>query len=156
MPPKGIFFTSSNPGEATIDPQQGQQAPQRLTITGVSIPANIVSGWSRMNARADSLTGPVLATMNTLVYPWKARTVAIRLVHEENDDVQVIAVGAGDPNAPDQVCVSAGANKFRDTADTARGGDDVIVGDNITTGRMASVKPKPTTPMRSAQITRTP
>jgi hypothetical protein len=45
------------------------------------------------------------------------------------DDIQIIPVGSGQPN---QTCIAAGANGFRDTAPP--GADDVVSGTSITTG----------------------
>ena len=46
------------------------------------------------------------------------------------NDVQVIPLNQGKPN---EICVSVGTNGFRDTPDSAIGGDQ-LAGDNITTG----------------------
>ena len=48
------------------------------------------------------------------------------------DDVQVVGIGNGKPN---EICVSAGGNDFRDTSpNTIPTGDDAIVGNDISTG----------------------
>jgi hypothetical protein len=65
--------------------------------------------------------------LNTVKYPplTQGRTLKIILVHEENDDVQVIPVGKGEPKA---VCIRPGANG---KINSRLGGDDQIVFDTL-------------------------
>lgn len=119
-----VFFRSAAAGTATMTPDQAAGTPQAITVTGVA------KGATNIEANVGKADGPTKGKMETRVFDQVAKKVSIRLIHEENDDVQVIPVGnLGAPNAD---CVTAGANGFRDTA--AATPDDQIVGNKITTG----------------------
>ncbi len=121
---KGVFFTGSAPDKIDMSPKQATAFKQLVTVEGIT------AGTSFFDARAGSATGRSVGMMNGVAYPWKARTVAIRLVHEENDDVQAKAVGA--TGNADTVCVSKGNNNFRDTVphpdDALDANDNIVMG----------------------------
>lgn len=138
----GVFFTSQSPTIVDINPQQAATSPQTVTLSAGSLPDKTTSLTTTLNARTGTSAGPIAATMNGYVYDWKTRSVLIILVHEENDDVQTIAVGGGG-GTPNQICVSAGTNGFRDTVPNRKAdgtidpmGDDAVSADDksITTG----------------------
>jgi hypothetical protein len=70
----------------------------------------------------------IFTNLKVSVKERRYKTVAIHAITEENDDVQVIPVGQGQPG---QVCISPGPDGVLNT--TAAVGD-VRVGNNITTG----------------------
>lgn len=68
------------------------------------------------------------ATLNVAAKARIDKTIAIHAITEENDDVQVIPLGQGEPN---QTCITAGTNGV---LNSATNGDDVVVGSTISTG----------------------
>jgi len=74
--------------------------------------------------------GTHAAVIGVPAYNEDSYTLAVRVVHEEDDDVQVILPGQSGNSATD-VCVSSGNNGKRDTI---KGGDDVYSGQNILVG----------------------
>jgi hypothetical protein len=126
-----IYFTSADTGMLTVSPSQASGSPETLTLTGIS--ESLISNVT-VSAKYDSPSGPWCGFFHARTYVQDEYSLAIRTVHEENDDAQVIPVGGGELNEPNQICVSAGANGFRDTPDSAIGGDDQISGNDITTG----------------------
>jgi|GEM_PF-3489789 len=117
-----IFFRSVSTTKVTVSPSQGTGSPQALTFTGVS------PGESEIQANQGSLGGHTWGKMHVADYNIRTTTLAIRVVHEENDDIQVIPMGQGQPNA---TAITAGGNSI---LETTPGGDDTVVGQTITTG----------------------
>ncbi|MFH0980928.1 MAG: hypothetical protein V2A79_05255, partial [Planctomycetota bacterium] len=117
-----IYLTSFDTGKVTVAPAVAGGSPQTVTMTGVA------TGSSDIDARVGSSSGQKLATMTTAAYNERTKTVAIILVHEQNDDVQVIPVDQGQPNA---VAITAGTNGI---LDTTTNGDDRVSGVTITSG----------------------
>ena len=103
---------STNPAVATVSPLQAGSQTQLVSITAVS------RGIAEVQANGGSTNGPRTGRVEVHTYPPAKRTLAIRLVHEENDDVQVVSVGTTGL-ATNAVVVSAGANGFRDTVPAA-------------------------------------
>lgn len=119
-----IYFKSSAPSKVTTAPDKASSS-QTLTVKGIS------KGISNIQANAGSLDGPNITTMGVSVYDMVIKTVAVILVHEENDDVQVT-----DQGKTGNVCVEQGPNKKKDTVPS---GDDEYtwfgLGDDITSGK---------------------
>ena len=70
----------------------------------------------------------VLGSVNVVVYDRKVLKVAYQVIHEDNDDDQLIEPGMG---KPDTVCVRS---VLGGAPATIPGGDDHVVGDTILTG----------------------
>ena len=107
-----VYFKSTNTAAVTISPTQAGGATQVVSIAGVS------RGISDVQANGGSTNGPHTGRVEVHAYPLAKRTLAIRLIDEENDDVQIITVGTAGL-ATNAVIVSAGANGFRDTVPAA-------------------------------------
>lgn len=107
-----VYFASTNPAAATVSPLQAGSQTQVVSITGVS------RGTTEVQANGGSANGPRTGRIEVHTYPLARRTLAIRLIHEENDDIQVVPVGTTGL-ATNAVVVSAGANGFRDTKPAA-------------------------------------
>ncbi len=177
-----VHITSSDTGKVTAAPATASSSPQTVTVAGVA------NGESDIDARPGNPAAAVCATMTAAAYDTREYDLDLILVHEENDDIQVIPVGQGAPDKsailpggnniidstlggddqlviipavteyistgengicetsksgddvqslpvgngmPDQICVKAGANNFRDTRVSA---GDAISGDDISTG----------------------
>ncbi len=108
-----IGFDSANTGIATVTPAAAAGSPQVLQIGGVVNDETLI--------RARTATSGTLRTLTAGGKPRLERTLAIHAVTEQNDDVQVVPLGRGEPN---QTCVTAGA----DALNTTPGGDDVLTG----------------------------
>lgn len=96
-----IYFKSLQPDFVTVSPTQAAGTPQTLTLTGIAEGASDV--WSRL----DSIDGTNLSKLSVAAYQEDSHTVAIRVVNEDDDDVQVILVGNGKPNTE---AINTGAN----------------------------------------------
>ncbi len=121
-----VYFKSSNTAAATVSPTQAGSATQVVSITGGA------HGGAELRANGGSTNGPRTGRIQLQTYPPITRTLAIRLVHEQNDDAQVVAKGTTGL-ATNAVVVSSGANGFRDTVPAA--GDIVSPNDlNILAG----------------------
>ncbi len=119
-----VYLKSTVPANVTVSPNQASSSTQIVTVTGIA------KGNSDIQANIGSENGQNAATMKVTAYNAVTKTLAIILVHEDNDDVQVIPVGS--QGQPYQICVSAGANAKRDTGNVS--GDDTVNGEDITTG----------------------
>ncbi len=117
-----IFFKSTATGKITVSPTQAGGSPQTVTLTGVA------KGTSEIQANGGKESGPTTGKMKGAAYDELTETLAVRLVHEDNDDTQVIPVGQGKPN---QTAITAGTNG---TLDTTPAGDDAVSGTTIHTG----------------------
>ncbi len=123
-----VYFSSSTTSTLTVSPTQAGSSPQQLTL---HCNTATTGSTAQVHSRLDSVNGYNLSTLNVIAYTTKTLSVAFRVIDEENDDIQVIGLGGGG-GVPDQICVSAGPNGFRDT--NTLGGDDQISGTNILTG----------------------
>jgi len=118
-----VFFVPADNTVLSVLPDQSASATETLTLNGGSV------GFTELEARLNNPGGDEAAALQVSVYNKISKTVMIRLVHEDNDDLQFFAVGfMGTPNTK---CVLAGANAFVDTVVT---GDDVVVADGIEAG----------------------
>lgn len=115
MVANSIYFRSTVPANVTVNPNNATSAAQIVTVTGVA------KGDSEIQANVGSVDGYNFAKMKVTCYSRRTKTVAIRLVHEENDDIQVIPVGGG--GGPDATCIQTGPNGVLDTVPA---GDDEI------------------------------
>lgn len=109
-----VFLTSADDTIMTVTPDKVTTSAQTVTVSGVA------TGVADAEARVDSKTGTTCARMRTSVYSPVLKTVAVVLVHEENDDVQAIPVGQGTPL---QHAIRVGPNG---TLESVLGGDDFI------------------------------
>lgn len=116
-----VDFISLDTGKATVSPSSASTSPQIVSVTGVS------HGDTAVQSK---LAGPysVCATLNVAAKSRIDKTIAIHAITEENDDIQVIPVGQGQPN---QICITAGTNGV---INSATNGDDVATSGTITTG----------------------
>ena len=117
-----------------MSPDKAASANQELTLTSSGI-----EGTAEVVVSIDSIKGEVINNLKVQVYPKKRLNLRIIVLHEENDDVQEMAVG--DTVAPNSICVSSGANRFLDTRPNWVGGNSNVNGDdemdgngNITVG----------------------
>jgi hypothetical protein len=115
------FFKSSDVAKMKITPATATASPQTVEVEGVA------KGEAVAEARAGKADGPIAGKMNVWVREKKTKTVGVRLIHSEKDDIQVIPKGKGKPNT---VCITAGGMALV----TAPAGDDVVDGTTITTG----------------------
>lgn len=109
-----VQFFSLDTGVATVSPPVAAGSPQGVQLGGVAHGATAV--------RANTTTSGILRELSAFAKNRLDRTIAIHAIAEGNDDVQVVAVGQGDPN---QTCVSAGSNGV---FNSAPGGDDSVIG----------------------------
>ncbi|MCP4488738.1 MAG: hypothetical protein GY820_15705, partial [Gammaproteobacteria bacterium] len=117
-----IYFTSSNPAEATVSPVHVPSSIwPYITITGVS-----QGDSAKVEANFDAADGITKAGLKVAVYDEKILSVAVRLVVEQNDDVLI--TGPYDPNT---ICITDGENKFLDSTIPA-GSNDTYVTDPAT------------------------
>jgi hypothetical protein len=117
----GGSITLASSANVTITPMSVTGSGTLVTVTGTP------SGTGQIQATSND--GSVLFTnLMVSVKERISKTVAIHAITEQNDDVQAIAVGQGQPG---QICISPGPNGVLNT--TAALGD-VRVGNNITTG----------------------
>ena len=116
-----IGFMSADTSKATVSPATASVSPQTVIVSGVA------KGDTEIQAK---LSGPSVACaiLKTTVKERVDKTVTIHAITEENDDVQAIPVGQGQPN---QTCITAGTNGV---LNTTIAGDDTVSGDYITTG----------------------
>ncbi|MEX0966023.1 MAG: hypothetical protein WD077_02200 [Bacteroidia bacterium] len=120
---EGVYFKSSVVAKATVSPAQMGANNQTVTITGVAKGAD-----ADIEGNCGSASGDNLHKCEVAVYEKQSKTIMIRLVHEDNDDIQVIPVGNGKPN---QVCINNGTDTI---LNSTASGDDQVVGKTITTG----------------------
>ena len=116
-----VSFISLNVGKATVSPASANTSPQVVSLTGVS------HGNTAVQSRLSSMNY-LCAPLNIAAKTHIDKTVAIHAITEENDDVQVIPLGQGQPN---QICITSGTNGI---LNSVTNGDDVVVGSTITTG----------------------
>ena len=116
------FFKSTSTGNVTVAPMRATMSPETVTLTGAS------TGSSEIQANAGAEDGQTAGKLGATSYNELSKTVALILVHEDNDDVQAIPVLQGKPNA---AAITPGSNG---TLDSAPVGDDTVVGGTITTG----------------------
>jgi hypothetical protein len=116
-----INFICLDTDTATLTPSTASITPQIVSLTGMAHGDTTVQ---------TQLSDPysVCAILNVSVKRRIDKTIAIHAITEENDDVQVIPVGQGQPN---QICVTAGTNGV---LNSITNGDDVVTGNTITTG----------------------
>ena len=116
-----VNFLSRDTGTATVAPLTADTSPEIVYLTGVS------RGDTTIQSRLSSLNYEC-AALNVAVKARIDKTIAIHAITEENDDVQVIPLGQGQPN---QTCITSGTNGI---LNSVTNGDDVVVGSTITTG----------------------
>ena len=116
-----IAFESADTGKATVSPATASASPETVTVSGVA------KGTTDIRAK---ITGGtiVCAIVKASVKERLNKKIVIHKITEQNDDVQAIAVGKGQPN---QVCITAGTNG---ALNTTAAGDDVVAGTSINTG----------------------
>ena len=123
-----VYFKSTEADNVSVSPANATSATSQITLTGDS------EGQSFIEANCGSIEGTNLGNLSVEAYDLKTLTVKVIVVHEQNDDVQEIEPGQGNPAMPNQVCISPGSNGFRDTPIGFVFGDDEIVGKNVLTG----------------------
>ena len=116
-----IGFESSAPTIVTVTPATASTSPQTITVK------SLTQGQPEIRAKIVGTTS-ICAVLGVDIKDKITKTVTIHAITEENDDVQVFAVGKGSPN---EDCITAGPNK---KLDTVAGGDDIVKGKTITTG----------------------
>ena len=81
-----VYFRSGNTGNVTVSPSQASSWSEQIEITGVS------EGYAAIPAKLyDPVSFDIIATfMATYSYNQDSYTVAVRVVHEDDDDVQVV------------------------------------------------------------------
>ncbi|NOT00531.1 MAG: hypothetical protein HOP29_07875 [Phycisphaerales bacterium] len=124
-----VFFVSANENFFTALPETSGAAMETLTLDGVDI------GFTELTANVGSAAGDEAAAAQISVYNKVGKTLMIRLINEQNDDVEVAAPGAN--VGAGSTCITAGGNTFIDSIinDTPIGaGDDVIMGMTVTAG----------------------
>lgn len=121
-----VYFVRTTGTSINVSPSQASSSPQTVTFTGIAEGFSVV--WSKLNS--SGAYGTDAAVIGVPVYNEDTYTLAVRVVHEEDDDVQVILPGQSGSSATD-ICVSSGSNGKRDTI---KGGDDVYSGENILVG----------------------
>jgi hypothetical protein len=122
-----VYFSSTDTPYVTVSPSQASSTHQLVTVTGVS------EGFAQVLAELyDPATYDITAASIGACYAYDedTYTVAVRVVHEDDDDVQDMNVGDSGSSETD-VCVSCGDNGKRDTV---KSGDDVYSGENILVG----------------------
>lgn len=123
---KYVNIKSNSEGVATVSPSTPAASPTKLIITGAG------KGSAKVQARCCDETGEELdEELNVTTYKVQKNTLGVRLVHEQNDDVQLVSVGQGKAN---QVAITHGASGTLITTAAALGGDDIIQAGSITTG----------------------
>ncbi len=116
------YFSSTDTSKVTVSPARGSSiTPEAMTITGVA------EGESIIQAHAASSGGVVVDEMGVKCYNLVTKTLGVRVVHEENDDIQEYPVGTTGLLST-AVVVSCGTNNFRDTVPA---GDDIVSADNL-------------------------
>ncbi len=118
-----VYFKSSNTNNVSVSPTQASGSAQQLTFAGGAAQSS-TDVWARLT----SVDGIDAALIYANVYFEDSYTLAIRVVHEDDDDEQDIPVGQGSPN---ETAITAGINGALDTTPS---GDDTIVGTTISTG----------------------
>ncbi len=126
-----VFFISGDESFVSVLPEVSSVEMETVFLTGEAV------GTAVVEARAGATNGPTVAEVEVSAYDELSKTVAVILINEENDDVQVAAVGQ--VVGPGGICVSAGANNFIDSdvndgPSGADPGDDTIVGMDVTAG----------------------
>jgi hypothetical protein len=122
----GVYFTSSNTGNVTVSPSQASSTHQQVTFQGVS--EGFAQGLAELyNPAAYDI---IAASIGVYSYTQDSYTLAFRVVHEDDDDVQIIQPGQSG-SSPTDTCVAPGINGKRDTVE---GGDDVPSGEYILVG----------------------
>lgn len=116
-----IDFETVDSSKATVSPANASASPEAVTVAGVA------KGETEIRAKIAGGT-TICAVLKVSAKMRLNKTVVINKITEENDDVQVIPVGKGQP---DQICITAGANGVLNSTPA---GDDTIVSTNITTG----------------------
>lgn len=119
-----VFFRSTNTAVATVGPSGASSPTQTLFITGGS------PGTSEIQANGGTADGPRTGRLNVKCYPRLRRTLAIMVIHEENDDEQLINVGTTGLLSTAQV-TGVGNNLF---CDSTAMGDDVLTLSGVTAG----------------------
>lgn len=111
-----VYFKSSDTSKVTVPAGPATGSPYTLTLAGVTGGSK---GYSFIQGNVSSVNGYTAGSMCAFVYHTLIKRVAIRLVHQGNDDMQAVAVGSGKPGCD---CVSTGANGI---CNTGVSGDDV-------------------------------
>ena len=129
-----VYFHADPSHMLSVSSYKAESSSQELTLTSKGM-----EGTSEVIVSVDSTKGEVINNLKVQVYSKKRKNLRVIILHEENDDVQEVAVGYR--VAPHTVCVSAGANGFLDTRPNWVGGEPDLEGDdeidekgNITVG----------------------
>jgi len=115
-----IRFVANNPSKLTIQPETPTSTNQVLTLSGVAQALGVKVQLDVNGSKSDLFEADVLKRFE--------KTLEIHAITEQNDDVQTIPVGQGQPN---QICITAGSNS---TLNSTPGGDDTISCNTINTG----------------------
>ncbi len=117
-----VYFKSLTESNVTVSPTNANSQIETVTFTGVS------TGTSSVYSRFESTSGDNLDLIKVKVYSLQTKTVALRVIHEEDDDTQDIAVGNG---LAFQLGINDGANNVMETV---RVTDDTAFVSHIDTG----------------------
>ncbi len=117
-----VYFKSLTESNVTVSPTNANSQIETVTFTGVS------TGTSSVYSRFDSTSGDNLDLIKVKVYSLQTKTVALRVIHEDDDDTQDIAVGNGLAN---QLGINDGDNNVMETL---RVTDDIAFVSHIDTG----------------------
>jgi hypothetical protein len=121
-----VYFTSTDESYVTVSPSQASSTHQQVTFEGIS--EEFAQGPAELY---DPDTYDIeAASIGVYAYNQDSYTLAFRVIHEDDDDVQEMAPQTSGSSETD-VCVSCGANGKRDTI---KSGDDVYSGENILVG----------------------
>lgn len=112
----------------SVSPDKAESAIQELMLTSSGI-----EGTYEIVVSVDSIKGAEINKLKVQAYPKKRLNLRIIILHEENDDVQEVAVG--DQDAPNTICISSGANNFLDTRPNWVGGSPNMNGDDEMDGK---------------------
>lgn len=122
------YFDLIYGNQFTVLSEQASSPSYEVNILAHSIPADGI-----LAAPISHLDGCYSTPYTYLSsYPLKSKDLTIVVIHEQNDDEQLLDFG--EEGLPYQLCVGKGFNNFRDTADNDLGGDDIITEDGINTG----------------------
>jgi hypothetical protein len=116
-----VYFVSTNPNAVAVTPTQASSFTQTVSVTGIN------QGESQIQANGGNTNGPRTGKLEVSCFHKATKSLAVRVIHEQNDDVQVISPGTTGLVST-AVVVSCGPNGFRDTVPTA---GDTISADGL-------------------------
>ena len=125
LPPSAaeeVMLVADSPALVSISPAELTSAPATLTLTPHA------AGEVEIEARLETAGGKACSLLTTVAYPRIQRTLAVMVIDEYDDDVQVIPKTQGEP---DTLCVEPLPGS---SLASVPGGDDQVLGDAIFTG----------------------